>query len=83
MRRFLTSLVVGLVAASVASACLNDSELPGHEREFRSAYNRSSEPEKSQDSWFSNATPIALLSGGSVFLIAAGVIATRRISGKK
>jgi hypothetical protein len=83
MRRLLASLVVGLAATSVASACLNDSELPGHEREFRSTYNRGAEPEKSNESWWSNSTPIALFSGGSVFLIAAGVVAARRISVKQ
>ena len=83
MRRFLTSLVVGLAATSAASACLNDSELKDHEREFRSTYNRGAEPEKSSDSWFSNSMPFALFSGGSVFLLAAGVIAARRISVKQ
>jgi hypothetical protein len=67
----------------VASACLNDSELKSHEREFRSSYNRSAEPAKSENSWSSLATPIALFSGGGVFLIAAGVIVARRVSPKQ
>jgi hypothetical protein len=81
MRRILMSVILGFVTTSVASACLNDSELKDHEREFRSTYNRGTEPQSS-DSWMSNSMPVALLSGGSVFLIAAGVIASRRISAK-
>jgi hypothetical protein len=40
VRRLLT--MTALVAfAGPAAACINDSELPGHEREFRSSYQQS------------------------------------------
>lgn len=37
MRRLLVCLALALFAAP-AAACINDGELPGHEREFRSQY---------------------------------------------
>ena len=37
MRRLLSAVALALFA-SPAVACINDSELPGHEREFRSSY---------------------------------------------
>jgi len=38
MLRFLCLCLMGVLTSASASACLNDSELPGHEREFRSQY---------------------------------------------
>ena len=40
MRRLLTAAALTVFAAP-AVACINDSELPGHEREFRSSYQHS------------------------------------------
>ena len=38
MRRFLMTSLVLLSLSTAASACINDSELPQREREFRSQY---------------------------------------------
>jgi hypothetical protein len=38
MLRYLCLCLMGALTSSTASACLNDSELPRHEREFRSQY---------------------------------------------
>ena len=43
MRRVLAGLTAAL-AAGPAAACINDVELPTHEREFRSQYNRPTPP---------------------------------------
>jgi hypothetical protein len=40
VRRLITLAALVAVAAP-AVACINDSELPGHEREFRSSYQQS------------------------------------------
>ena len=64
-------LAVGLMATcGSAGACLNDSELPDHEREFRSQYldqqlmtsgEKSSQP--GDKAWMMSATGIVLLAG--------------------
>jgi hypothetical protein len=49
MRHFLAALILGVFAAP-AFACLNDQELPSHEREFRSQYRGSEPPTASSES---------------------------------
>ena len=82
MRRFLISLACLLAVAGGASACLNDSELPGHEREFRSSYKRQAPPPSPSDSqWLpSERVPLVLLGAGGVFALGAGVVIVRRPS---
>ena len=61
MFRSLAALLGVLLVAGMASACLNDSELPGHEREFRSSYNRQA-PEPPPESRYlpAESVPVAL-----------------------
>ncbi|MEJ7592088.1 MAG: hypothetical protein WKF77_11100 [Planctomycetaceae bacterium] len=71
MRLVRLILVVGGMSFSCsAGACLNDSELPDHEREFRSQYLDSQlmtsidESEPTQDgAWIMSATGVTLLAG--------------------
>jgi hypothetical protein len=78
MRGLIAGLGVALAAGPVA-ACLNDSELPSHEREFRSQYRDGYDPfapPKSQSEVFLHT---ALYSSGAVLLVgAAGLALTRR-----
>jgi hypothetical protein len=76
MKRLLACLVLAVLAAP-AAACLNDVELPSHEREFRSQYNLSTPPPAPA---LESTEPIGnplLLGGGTVLLIGAlGLAAT-------
>jgi hypothetical protein len=64
------------VLAGQASACLNDKELPGHEREFRSRYNGHPAPPPETPPAPPDYTPI--LGGGAALLVAsAGLVAIR------
>jgi hypothetical protein len=47
MRRFVFAAGLTAVAAGPAAACINDSELPGREREFRSQYGIDAPPGES------------------------------------
>lgn len=64
-------LVVILACCSPANACLNDSELPDHEREFRSQYLTSpivisATPDEHTDQlWLLSASGIALMAGAA------------------
>jgi hypothetical protein len=80
MRRFLTSALAAIVLAGVASACINDSELPGHEREFRSTYNRQAAPEPPKETPYipAKSVPIALFGGGGLLMVGAVVFAVRK-----
>jgi len=69
MRHLLAALVLAAFAAP-AFACLNDVELPSHEREFRSQY-RGSEgpptpPSESSNSWLIYAASGVMLGGAAV-----------------
>lgn len=82
MRRLFACVVAVVVASAPAGACLNDSELPGHEREFRSSYQNGRSPfSSSLTGWPAYATP-ALFSAGGVLAVAAGVVTFRRLSVK-
>lgn len=77
MRGLIAGLTVALAAAP-AAACLNDSELPSHEREFRAQYRGSAEPiaPKSAGETFLHT---ALYSSGAVLIVGAvGLVVTRR-----
>ena len=68
-------ILAGLVCP--AAACLNDSELPNHEREFRSQYARSGTPPatRSNDSvryWLVAGTGSVLLAGGVAVALFGG-----------
>ena len=80
MKRFLTPLFVALTVAGSASACLNDSELPTHEREFRSSYKRQAPPELPKDSQYTPpyAVPVVLGGGGALLFLGAGLITLRK-----
>jgi hypothetical protein len=80
MRRMFASLVVALFVVGVASACINDSEFPGHEREFRSNYKNQSPPDERPPYLPENATQLALFGGGGLLLGGAGLIAVRKVS---
>jgi hypothetical protein len=63
VRRLLILAVLAVFTAP-AAACINDSELPGHEREFRSSYQQSTyqppEPETYTRSYVLGGTGILL-----------------------
>jgi len=68
--RFCCFVITLLASVDLASACLNDSELPNHEREFRSQYLNqnftSLEPDRGRPAdqhWMLSATGISLLGG--------------------
>ena len=82
MRRMFASLVAALIVVSGASACLNDSELPGHEREFRSSYQRQVEEPKEEKYLPTYVVPVAMYSGGGLLLLGAGLVAVRKPSKK-
>ncbi len=80
MRRFLASLTL-VILASPAFACLNDTELPNHEREFRSQYKRSTPPPQTDSPYRGNSTlGLSMLFGSGTLLLvgAIGVARTTR-----
>jgi len=72
MYRLLVCLVLA-ATVSPAAACINDSELPNHEREFRSQYRGSPAPPPAAASPEPAGRPSArlLVVGGGVLLTAA------------
>ena len=66
MTRLLACGFALAVLAGQASACLNDKELPGHEREFRSNYNGHPTPPPESTPPEPDYKPI--LGGGAAFL---------------
>jgi hypothetical protein len=71
MRRLLLALVVAFAGSVPASACIWDSELPGHEREFRSSYEKSAPSTESESArqylpWAAGGIGVALLVVGWV-----------------
>lgn len=81
MRRLFALFAVA-VAVSPALACINDSELPGHEREFRSSYQTDRKPAESGPSLIQQYGPGTAASVGGVLLLAAGIITVRRLTAK-
>ena len=79
MFRLFASLLTALAIVGNASACLNDSELPNHEREFRSSYKRQVVPEPKESQWsLPESTPVVLLGGSGLLLLGAGLVTLRR-----
>jgi len=77
MRGLIAGLIVA-AAAGPAAACLNDVELPSHEREFRSQY-RGDAPAPPSPSPGQAVVHTALYSSGAVLLVGAvGLAVTRR-----
>ncbi len=76
MKRLLSCLALAAFV-SPAAACINDRELPSHEREFRSQYNRQTPPPTpaSSDSTYPSGFPL-LIGSGSLLLIGAVSVAT-------
>ncbi len=81
MRRFYAVLALTL-AVSPAWACINDSELPGHEREFRSSYQVERKPAETSPSSFQQYGTGTAATVGGVLLLAAGVISVRRLTAR-
>jgi hypothetical protein len=81
MHRLLALLAV-VLAASPALACINDSELPGHEREFRSSYQADRKPAETSPSFFQQYGTGTAATVGGVLLLAAGVISVRRLTAR-
>ena len=73
MARWLACLALVVLAAPVA-ACINDIELPSHEREFRSRYRGpSSTPSAPSTDSFTPSQQV-LLGAGAVLLVGAGAL---------
>ena len=78
MRGLIAGICVVLSAGPVA-ACLNDSELPSHEREFRAQYRDGPVTVPSPQSSGEVFLHTALYSSGAVLLVGAvGLAVTRR-----
>jgi len=77
MNRLFACLALAVLAAP-AAACLNDIELPNHEREFRSQYNRSAPPPSAPATESADPGSFPLLFGGGTVLLigAVGLTAT-------
>ncbi len=78
VRLFGGLLAVALVAVP-ASACVNDKELPSHEREFRSQYTRQAYPTPKVKV---SAIRAPLLLGGGAALLGGALVAVVRVSGR-
>jgi hypothetical protein len=66
--------LVGLVFAGPAVACLNDIELPAHEREFRSQYRGPAGPPPTPSAHPNDSPGQRLAMGGGVVLLAGAFI---------
>jgi hypothetical protein len=76
MTRLLACGFALAMLAGQASACLNDKELPSHEREFRSNYNRKLTPTPATPPPPSDYSPI--FGGGvAMLVVSAGLVAIR------
>ena len=81
MRRLFVLFTLAL-AACPALACINDSELPGHEREFRSSYQTDRKPVELSPSLLQQYGPGTAATVGGVLLLGAGVLTFRRLTVK-
>ncbi|OWK45046.1 hypothetical protein [Fimbriiglobus ruber] len=79
MSRFLTCLVVIALAAAPAVACINDSELQSHEREFRSQYGKPAPVAAPPANPPSSSPSSGTIAGGAgvLLLLGATVVAWR------
>ncbi|QJW95500.1 hypothetical protein [Frigoriglobus tundricola] len=80
MSRLFAGLVL-VVAAEPAAACINDVELPTHEREFRSQYRSPTTTPPTSPSGPTNRPSASLLVGTGVVLLAGAVALT--LSGRR
>ena len=76
MRHMLFAAAMILPFAGPAAACINDSELPSHEREFESIYGTTQPAPESTPS-NSYTTPVAVVSG--LLLAGAAVVTVRKV----
>ena len=75
MRRMLVGLIMVPVLAAIAStavACINDEELPSHEREFRSSYAAAGSPSP-PSAGFDGPLGQRMLINAGVVLLSGGV----------
>ncbi len=80
MKRFRGSLLVLALAglAGRSDACLNDIELEGHEREFRSQYSQlAAAPDAPRERRLLDREDL-MLGGGAALLVGAFALAARR-----
>jgi hypothetical protein len=75
MTRLLACLVLAF-AAGPAAACINDVELPTHEREFRSQYHGPNNPPPANSPEPTGRPSTNLLLGAGVLLLAGAVAFT-------
>lgn len=78
MRRPFAAVALALVC-SPAVACINDSELPTHEREFRSGYMADRKPSEPPEPSYKQYIPGGAAAVGGVLLLGAGIITVRRV----
>jgi len=79
MRRLLLCLALALSAAAPAAACVNDGELSGREREFRSQYNNNGPTAmlpRTTSGWVASGLSV-LFGAGALLAIGATVVASR------
>ena len=76
MRPLLATAMLA-VAAAPAVACINDSELPTHEREFRSSYQADRKPGEPKQAMPAYLPAVAAIAGG-LLLVGAAVVTLRR-----
>ena len=81
MRRLLAAVALAATSAP-AVACINDSELPTHEREFRSSYQADRKPGEVPPSLIREYGPATAAGAGVLLLVGAGVITVRRVKGR-
>jgi hypothetical protein len=79
VRAFACCLALAVLAGPV-SACINDSELPHHEREFRSQYTRKASPPMRTPPAPMARWPL-VVAGGSMLASAAVVLVGARARG--
>lgn len=77
--RHLFAAVALAVASPPALACVNDSELPTHEREFRSSYQADRKPAETPEPAYKQYIPGTAAAVGGVLLLGAGIITVRRL----
>jgi hypothetical protein len=82
MRPILTWLALFVMATPVL-ACLNDAELPQHEREFRSQYHEQENPPPAPSAEPQTQPGNHLLVGGGAAMLAAAVAVTLSVGPKR